>query len=153
MPVLEADAKNVIARDEDGHPVMIRGSLGKGKTLLLVLPFSHASSKARLNCGDDDMQILYQLIRDEMGIRAMASADRPCVETGLFMNKQNGKKLLIVINHRPMETVEGTINLGFPAIRAKNWSTGEWIPVENDGSGCHIPYRLVSGEALKVILN
>jgi endo-1,4-beta-mannosidase len=96
--LLEVKGGKVIAVDQDGHPALVAGNLGRGKTLLSAYPLEHyLANVPEVFSGTENTHRIYQAFRDWAGVKPVFHADQPAVEVSALTGVHRG--YAVVVNH------------------------------------------------------
>lgn len=143
MMLINADSREVLARDEEGHPVIILHSHEKGKTLLTALPFLQNSAA--------DQALLSALIK-ELGIIPKVTMSQVGLEAGILSSPDQKHHIVLVVNHKPGKGFQGNLKFFQRIISAEDMDTGNPILFHNTSDGATIPVSAQRGEVVKLLI-
>lgn len=111
--LLEVTTGKVIGIDQDGHPALVAGTLGRGKTLLSAYPLEHyLTNVPEVFSGTESTHRIYQAFRDWTGVKPVFRGDRSAVEVSALNGDHRG--YVVVVNHSA-QLQKVTISTTLPA--------------------------------------
>lgn len=148
--IVEPKGAEVMAVFPDDTPAILKHSYGEGRAWFLAGQFQNALFEMKYcNYQNHMMFPLCNGIMTETGIT------RPCryvnseLEVGLF-EKENGEKMLILVNHAPKENrVELTLSAELAKMRVHAWEDREGVIAENG----KITLAMQAAEVVKLMLS
>jgi beta-galactosidase len=96
--LLEVKGGKVIAVDQDGRPVLVANTLGKGKTLLCAYPLElYLAAVPSVFEKPESTHRIYEAFREWVGLTPLFRTDQPSVEVSALQGSRRGYAVLV--NH------------------------------------------------------
>lgn len=147
---VKATTAQVMATFADGTPALLRNRYGKGQAWFFTGQFHSEMFEMPYEDFQSHMMFnLYNAIFQEEGITRPCTYVNAELETGLF-EKENGEKLLLLINHSPEENeVRLALSEELKAMQCRLWEERDGITLENGT----LSMTMEAAEVVKLVFN